>query len=127
MTGRKGNHQPRANLYSGITLITFILLSTCATSYASSKHAVSKWKAPNNSTPPKLIQQWQLEDDTLHSYITASVPAVLEHTGSEAFDAHLKGVQSILRYWDAPKHLYNAGLFHSICELYISLIISFDY
>ena len=125
MKGRRKGNRTRANLYSGITLIIFILLSTCATSYASSKHAVSKWKAPNNSTPPKLIQQWQIEDDALHSYITASVPAVLEHTGSEAFDAHLKGVQSILRFWDAPKHLYDAGLFHSICELYHDHI--FDY
>jgi len=42
------------------------------------------------------------------------LPAVLEHTGSEAFDAHLQGVQAILRHWGAPAHLYNAGLFHSI-------------
>ena len=46
--------------------------------------------------------------------MTKSVPAVLEHTGSEAFDAHLRGVQAILRYWNAPSHLYNSGLFHSI-------------
>ena len=52
----------------------------------------------------------------LHAYIAESVPSVLEHTGSEAFDEHLRGVQGILRYWDAPSHLYNAGLFHSICE-----------
>ena len=60
------------------------------------------------------MAKWQAEDESLHSYITQSVPAVLEHTGSEAFDAHLRGVQAILRYWGAPRHLYNAGLFHSI-------------
>lgn len=41
---------------------------------------------------------------------------MLEHTGSEAFDAHLKGVQAVLRYWGSEKYLSDAGLFHSICE-----------
>lgn len=81
---------------------------------ASTSHAISKYKAPHANTLPDQVAKWQAEDDSLHSYITQSVPAVLEHTGSEAFDAHLRGVQAILRYWGAPSHLYNAGLFHSI-------------
>jgi len=39
---------------------------------------------------------------------------VQEHTGSVAFDAHLRGVKAILRYWGSPQHIYNAGMFHSI-------------
>ena len=81
---------------------------------AATTHAVSKFKAPNDDTPPDQAAKWKVEDESLHNYIIKAVPAVLEHTGSEAFDAHLRGVQAILRYWDAPSHLYNAGLFHSI-------------
>jgi len=98
-----------------LVLVHNIINTTQYYTYASSTpHAVSKWKSPNSNTSPQQAKQWQDEDDTLHSYISKSVPAVLEHTGSEAFDAHLKGVQAILRYWDAPNYLYNAGLFHSI-------------
>ncbi len=94
-------------------LLLFVLLSPPSAA-ASTSHAISKYKAPNANTAPDQVAKWQAEDDSLHSYITKSVPAVLEHTGSEAFDAHLRGVQAILRYWGAPSHLYNAGLFHSI-------------
>jgi hypothetical protein len=38
----------------------------------------------------------------------------MDHTGSAAFDEHLKGVQAVLRYWGAPTYLTSAGLFHSI-------------
>jgi len=54
---------------------------------------------------------------TLHvlwDYVEPHIPAVLEHTGTSAFDEHLKGVQAVLRYWNAPPHLMSAGLFHSI-------------
>lgn len=93
-----------------------ILLLLCMMHYASAAttHAVSKFKAPNDDTPPEQAAKWKAEDESLHNYIIKAVPAVLEHTGSEAFDAHLRGVQAILRYWGAPSHLYNAGLFHSI-------------
>jgi len=97
-----------------VSTLIIIINTTQYYTYASSTHAVSKWKSPNSNTSLQQAKQWQEEDDTLHSYISKSVPAVLEHTGSEAFDAHLKGVQAVLRYWDAPKHLYDAGLFHSI-------------
>jgi hypothetical protein len=98
---------------------TLLLLVVVGFASASSSHAVSRWKAPNSSTPPPLDQtrRWREEDEGLHAYIASSVPAVLQHTGSEAFDEHLQGVQAILRYWGSPRHLSNAGLFHSICEL----------
>jgi hypothetical protein len=38
----------------------------------------------------------------------------LDHTGSSAFDEHLKGVQAVLRYWGSPSYVIKAGLFHSI-------------
>ena len=90
---------------------TLLLLVVVGFASASSSHAVSRWKAPNS--------RWRDEDEGegLHAYIASSVPAVLQHTGSEAFDEHLQGVQAILRYWGSPRHLSKAGLFHSICEL----------
>ena len=112
-TGR--SYLNNSTLLFVVSTLIIIINTTQYYTYASSTpHAVSKWKSPNFNTSPQQAKQWQEEDDTLHSYISKSVPAVLEHTGSEAFDAHLKGVQAILRYWDAPKHLYDAGLFHSI-------------
>mmetsp|Transcript_29578 Transcript_29578/g.59186 ORF Transcript_29578/g.59186 Transcript_29578/m.59186 type:complete len:308 (-) Transcript_29578:228-1151(-) len=98
------------------SLMAFLSIGSAetATAFGKTYHAASHWKAPNNNTPPELAEQWRKEDEDLHAYIEASVPAVLDHTGSEAFDEHLRGVQSILRYWSAPNYLYNAGLFHSI-------------
>ena len=95
---------------------SIVSLFICVTG-ESQRHAALKWKAPNADTPQKQVDEWHAEDAALYDYIEASVPSVLDHTGSEAFDQHLRGVQSILRYWGAPPHLYNAGLFHSICEL----------
>lgn len=94
--------------------LLLLIISLISHTLASTSHAVSKFKAPNANTPPDQAAKWKAEDESLHSFITQTVPAVLEHTGSEAFDAHLLGVQAILRYWGAPSHLYNAGLFHSI-------------
>ena len=81
------------------------------------QHAINAHKAPNPTTPPDLTQSWQVKDATLHAYISKHVPDVLEHTGSEAFDAHLIGVQGLLRGWGADEWVTDAGLFHSICEL----------
>ena len=110
-----------------ILLLLLPLLLFASPQQEETKHAVSKWKAPNPQTPTQLAKQWYDEDEALNANIASSVPAVLEHTGSEAFDAHLRGVQAILRYWDAPKHLYNAGMFHSICEYYSYYICVFVY
>lgn len=73
-----------------------------------------KFKAPNPSTDAATAQRWHEEDEALWKYVNDHVPDVLDHTGSAAFDEHLKGVQAVLRYWGAPTHLTNAGLFHSI-------------
>ena len=97
-----------------LLLLLLVLISPPSFAAASNSHAISNYKSPNANTPPDQVAKWKAEDESLHAYITQSVPAVLEHTGSEAFDAHLQGVQAILRHWGAPAHLYNAGLFHSI-------------
>jgi hypothetical protein len=73
-----------------------------------------RFKAPNPKTPLEVAQKWHDEDKALWQYVGEQVPDVLEHTGTAAFDEHLKGVQAVLRYWGAPKHLGDAGLFHSI-------------
>ena len=73
-----------------------------------------RFKAPNPQTPSHVTQTWHTEDTTLWAFVEEQVPDVLEHTGASAFDEHLKGVQAVLRYWGAPVHLTNAGLFHSI-------------
>ncbi len=77
-------------------------------------HAAAQFKAPNENTPQELANKWQDADTALWQFVEESVPAVLDHTGSTAFDEHLKGVQAVLRYWGAPSYLTNAGLFHSI-------------
>ena len=73
-----------------------------------------RFKAPNPQTPKDIAVQWEQQDKELWQYVNEHVPAVLDHTGSAAFDEHLKGVQAVLRYWGAPTHLTHAGLFHSI-------------
>jgi len=80
----------------------------------SSPYECSKFKAPNDNTDENIVKEWKTADDALWKYVNEKVPAVLEHTGSVAFDEHLKGVQAILRYWNSPVHVTNSGLFHSI-------------
>jgi hypothetical protein len=94
-----------------------ILLSSiiCSSTEASSANtAAFKFKAPNADTPRELAQAWQQHDEALWLYVESHVPSVLNHTGSSAFDEHLKGVQSVLRYWGSPDYLTMAGIFHSI-------------
>lgn len=87
----------------------------CATAAASTTDSVAaRFKAPNAETPAETAQAWSNNDAALWTYVNEQVPAVLEHTGASAFDEHLKGVQAVLRYWNAPEHLPSAGLFHSI-------------
>ena len=73
-----------------------------------------RFKAPNPQTPVDVASKWHEQDMALWTYVQEQVPDVLEHTGSAAFDEHLKGVQAVLRYWNAPQHVSHAGLFHSI-------------
>ena len=103
-------------LVAAMTLLLLAFLNGLVSVLAASRHAVTQFKAPNPETPSDQAEAWREEDEALHAYIQASVPDVLEHTGADAFDEHLHGVQSILRLWGSEKHLYNAGLFHSICE-----------
>jgi hypothetical protein len=77
--------------------------------------AASKFKAPNADIhSPEQIAEWKKQDAELWAYVESQVPAVLDHTGTAAFDEHLRGVQAVLRYWGAPEHVASAGLFHSI-------------
>ncbi len=57
---------------------------------------------------------WQLHDEQLHEFIKASIPEALVHTGASAFDAHLRGVQAVLRSWGSDEAVCDAGLFHSV-------------
>ena len=91
-----------------------LLLDPVGANESESSHECSKFKAPNDNTDEYLVKEWKTADDALWKYVNQKVPAVLEHTGSAAFDEHLKGVQAVLRYWNSPVHLTNAGLFHSI-------------
>jgi hypothetical protein len=91
----------------------FVLISPLVFSLETTSVA-SQFKAPNAQTPPQIAAEWAQQDHDLWGYVEKHVPAVLDHTGSSAFDQHLKGVQAVLRYWGAPAYLTKAGLFHSI-------------
>uniref|UniRef100_A0A7S3P5P6 DUF6817 domain-containing protein n=1 Tax=Amphora coffeiformis TaxID=265554 RepID=A0A7S3P5P6_9STRA len=92
-----------------------------------------RFKAPSpTNTPTAQAAAWRADDATLWAYVEKAVPAVLQHTGAESFDAHLRGVQAVLRYWQLEQvqtkgedtdgvsassswdSLSRAGLFHSI-------------
>jgi len=92
----------------------WIFLSLYPTATSLAKSAASRFKAPNTETPANIRSQWESRDTELWSYVADHVPTVLDHTGTSAFDEHLKGVQAVLRYWKAPEYLARAGLFHSI-------------
>lgn len=97
------------------SLVLFILFfSQRALSSSVETTVASRFKAPNADTPEDIAEAWRQRDAELWSYVEKHVPAVLEHTGAAAFDEHLKGVQAVLRFWQAPSHLVSAGLFHSI-------------
>jgi len=99
-----------------VSFFTLLLLLAAVDSTVAdeSSYECSKFKSPNNNTDEDLVREWKTADEALWKYVNENVPAVLDHTGSAAFDEHLKGVQAILRFWDSPVHLTNAGLFHSI-------------
>jgi len=106
------------SLIFGVRFILFfialLMLVVDPTGANESLYECSKFKSPNNNTDENLVKEWKTADETLWNYVSVTVPAILEHTGSASFDEHLKGVQAILRYWNSPVHLTNAGLFHSI-------------
>ena len=83
-------------------------LSTAAAEYAAAPYRELRAASASQKAA------WAARDESLHAEMRARVPAALEHNGEEAFDAHLVGVQSVLRAWDAPEHVCDAALFHSI-------------
>ena len=88
---------------------------TTTTATATGIHTVAEqYKAPNPQTPTDVASKWKTQDKELWDYVAEHVPAVLDHTGAASFDEHLRGVQAVLRYWDAPEYVASAGLFHSI-------------
>lgn len=102
-------------LLLALSVVASIMHCAATASTSSSDSVASQFKAPNADTPPDLVQKWKAQDEELWAYVNQHVPAVLDHTGASAFDEHLKGVQAVLRYWDAEAdHLHSAGLFHSI-------------
>ena len=76
--------------------------------YASAPYRQLAWASDQQKTA------WAAEDTKLHAKMREHVPEALAHNGEEAFDHHLVGVQSVLRSWQAPKHLCDAALFHSV-------------
>jgi len=59
-------------------------------------------------------KKWIKHDFQLHNFLKENIPEALVHTGEESFDEHLKGVQSVLRSWNAETDVSDAGLFHSL-------------
>ncbi|KAG7337542.1 hypothetical protein IV203_014655 [Nitzschia inconspicua] len=98
----------------GFANVRTIVLATTSNDQPHRSYACSQFKAPHANSDPKQVEQWKEADKRLWNYVNEKVPAVLDHTGSSAFDEHLKGVQAVLRFWQAPEYLTHAGLFHSI-------------
>ena len=77
----------------------------------------SRWKL-NSAINPHItstqLEDWQRQDAQLHCFLQEQIPQALAHTGASSFDAHLVGVQSVLRTWGAREDVCRAGLFHSI-------------
>jgi len=96
-----------------LTYYVYLLLQITIV-YGEENNAASKFKEPNSDTPEEVASLWKEKDEALWSYVESNVPAILEHTGHSTFDEHLRGVQSVLRFWDAKESLTSAGLFHSI-------------
>ena len=87
------------------------LLSAASATVAD--YAVAPYRQIAGATTAQR-KQWAAADELLHERMREHVPEALAHNGEESFDLHLVGVQSVLRSWNAPEHLTNAALFHSI-------------
>ena len=77
-------------------------------------HAIEAFKTPPASADANQVEKWERQDNDLHKFLRDTIPEALDHTGSAAFDVHLRGVQAVLRHWEADEELTKAGLFHSI-------------
>jgi hypothetical protein len=117
---RKNDKDKSTTMITKVVISLSLLVSSvltgpsCASVTDEASHVCTQFKAPNADTPSDIAQEWRDADAALWNYVEESVPAVMDHTGTAAFDEHLKGVQAVLRYWGAPTYLTNAGLFHSI-------------
>ena len=81
------------------------LLITCLSNH--NNHVSTKWKS--SVTNSNLKAEWLKHDLNLHQYLSTLIPEALPHTGSTTFDDHLKGVQTVLRAWNSPEYLCDAG------------------
>lgn len=88
----------KQQLLDDVVVVSFVVAeaSSSSSTTSSRNYACSKYKAPDSKTDPHLIQKWNDADELLWKYVNEQVPAVLDHTGSSAFDEHLKGVQAVL-------------------------------
>ncbi|KAF0696529.1 Aste57867_12722 [Aphanomyces stellatus] len=80
---------------------------------AAARYAIDGWKQKTFADVERAAA-WKRRDEKLHSFVKASVPEALDHTGHAAFDEHLIGVQSTLRTFGADEDVCTAGLFHSL-------------
>jgi len=92
-------------------MLFFIFILISISTSISSLKVSDKWKLTISSNK---LKEYEIIDERLWKYLNENIPEALAHTGSSSFDAHLKGVQSILRAWNCKDHVANAGLFHSI-------------
>jgi len=89
-----------------------ISISTSAVTTKTTNTAIEKWRLIPSSTTK--FEEYRQHDENLYKFLSESVPEALPHTGDSSFDSHLRGVQSVLRGWEAPDYLADAGLFHSL-------------
>ena len=97
----------------GSLLLSRSSLRCASSASAAEQYAAAPYRLLANSTESQRAA-WAERDVVLHAEMRKHVPAALKHNGEEAFDAHLVGVQSVLRSWGAPEYMTNAALFHSI-------------
>lgn len=107
---------PASFLYISFFLVLCLLaLEACSEKkQACPAHAIETFKVPPSSADAQTVENWKQKDEDLQRFLGEAIPEALDHTGSSAFDVHLRGVQAVLRHWGADEELCNAGLFHSI-------------
>jgi hypothetical protein len=68
-----------------------------------------RWRQFPEGLSPEQIAGMQNKDKELHAFLASSIPEALQHTGAASFDAHLLGVQAVLRNWGAHEDVCRAG------------------
>lgn len=102
------------SLVIGIIATTPLTISTAPSQATRQQLAIDRFKTAPLNSELSTIQQWEIKDKNLHTFLATSIPEALEHTGTATFDEHLKGVSAVLRNWGANEDLVYAGMFHSI-------------